>query len=82
MRDRMEVDTVAVKQGCKGVTRIESESLAPCTTKCAFVRRIVLKCVINGKVARVLLNCTQTQITCTGGVVLLADSRGRVSSAY
>ena len=54
----MEVDTAMVKRGCKGGTRIatylERESLDECTMKCAFVRSIVLKCVINGEVAGVL----------------------------
>jgi len=67
MRDRMEVDTAVMKRGCKGGTRIarylERESLDACTMKCAFVRSIVLKCVINGKVAGVALNSTPTKIT-------------------
>jgi hypothetical protein len=75
MRDRMEVDRRVVKRGCKGVTRIarylERESLAACTVKCASVRSIVLKGVINGKVAQVPLNGTQTQITSVDRV--LAD---------
>ena len=67
MRDRMEMDTAVVKGGCNRGTRIarylEMESLDACTMKCAFVKSIVLKCVINGKVAGVALNFTPTKIT-------------------